>query len=437
MAKTTKDILQRFRRANIVLGLTGHLCISLFLLALLLTIWSRSRTIDITRGSEKHDRALALLRGLQLNLHQRDGAARMQDVFPEGACFTWTLYGLTWSNLLKQHPDWPPELREEAYGEIEEALEGQLKPVTLAPFSNTQVRNGVFWLGQRNLLLARYHQVQPEKRQRGKYAEEFHQNSRELYTEILSRDTRHLDSYEDMCWPADSIAALTSLVVHDELFGTSYRPAYEAWKKWTVEHAWGKTQLPAGRIDGSSGQHIEPARGVANSWIIALVAEMDSKWAKQMYEEYREHFGIRRLSFRMFREYPPGHKAKADIDSGPIIWGAGVAATGVGIAAANAVGDRATLQDLYDLSRMFGFPTNFKHQNQRAEWHYFGIVPVGDAFLAYGLSVPTQPIPMPPVHKSTRFDRLSFHALMALLVAILTVQYAFVLKRGLRLLKGS
>jgi len=44
--------------------------------------------------------ALAHLRGLQYHVRDRSAAQRMQKIFPEGGCFTITLYGLAWTNLV-------------------------------------------------------------------------------------------------------------------------------------------------------------------------------------------------------------------------------------------------------------------------------------------------------------------------------------------------
>ena len=62
----------------------------------------------------------------------------------------------------------------------------------------------------------------------------------------------------------------------------------------------------------------------------------------------------------MFREYPHGFEKSGDIDSGPIIWGAGAAATGIGLGASLANGDRETAQDIHLLANMLRWPISIQ-----------------------------------------------------------------------------
>src|SRR5690606_30203060 len=156
---------------------------------------------------------------------------------------------------------------------------------------------------------------------------------------VMESPTHQVESYEGMCWPADAPAGLVSLVYHDKAYGTTYTEALDAWKNYHDTHGWKDTVLPAGMISHKSGQHIEPARGCATSLMIALLAEADPDYAAALYKDYQKHFQIARCGFSMFREYPLFHVAVPDVDSGPIIWGAGVTATGIGLAASRAVGD--------------------------------------------------------------------------------------------------
>ncbi|MBT8358481.1 MAG: hypothetical protein KJO61_12020 [Deltaproteobacteria bacterium] len=309
----------------------------------------------------------------------------MQTLFPEGACFTVTLYGLAWANAF---PHVNGKVRLKALKEMQYALKQQHGEASIYPFSDTEVRNGVFWLGQRNLLLGRYLAcINPVKRNTA-LVQEFHFNSAALSEAFLASPTHHLNSYPGLCWPADNVTALVSLKLHDALYGTEYGEAYDAWKNWTLSHSDPKSGMPAGHLDNESGQHYESARGCANSWMIALLSEIDPVFAGHLYHNYKRNFGIRRLGIRMFREWPQGHEGHgADIDSGPIIWGAGVTATGVGLATARSQGDLATEADIRDLLKVFGFPQNISIEEQTTTRYLFDLVPVGDAFLTWGYSV--------------------------------------------------
>lgn len=412
-----------WQRLNLAVRAGG---IVLALLALGYIAWHGSAGAPATEA-ESRDTAIARLRGLGHDIREKDALGWMQRVFPEGAMFTATLYGLAWTNVAAGlesgdalRTEGFDEKFTEALIEARWALDLQNSPVAVAPFRDTQVRRGVFWLGQRNLLLGQYLALVPDEERPGDLVDEFHHNSRELHAEFLASPTRHLDSYPEMCWPADNVTALVSLVWHDELYGTGYRGAYEAWRDWTIAQADPGTGLPPGHLYAHDGRHREPARGCGTSWILPLLARVDPEFATDSYEAYVQHFALRRLGFRMFREWPRESKwTRADADSGPIIWGAGLTATGVGLAAARAVGDGETEADIVALSRLFGFPTRETREGGTAVRSLWGWLPVGDAFLAWGESLPRpSEAATPPGLWSRLADRWPFFVLIAALATV-------------------
>ena len=417
---------QQFLRARLILqGIIYFAVVILFLLFFIQAFMPYPLSAEANKNL-----TYSQLIALRHSLRNENGAERMQAVFPEGACFTYTLYGLAWTNLARQFPA-DHQLNLEAQTEAHWALDQLPREPARTPFVDTQVRLGVFWLGQRNLLLGRLLSIQPETQRVPELVAEFNDNSAQLAAAFLASPTHHLDSYPDMCWPADNVTALASLIVHDSLYQTNYRVAYEAWKKWTTSHADPSTGMPAGHLHQQSGQLIEPARGCANSWNLALLAEIDPPFARQQYQLYRDNFAIRRVGFLMFREYPKGNMTKADIDSGPIILGAGITATGVGLAATRANGDAEMAGDIYKLSRLFGIPLSAKFDGKKGRDHLFGLAPVGDAFLAYGNSVPQPSAPLynkPGMLRTVR-NRISFLIMSLVAAALLAVRGYFFIRK--------
>ena len=133
-----------------------------------------------------------------------------------------------------------------------------------------------------------------------------------------------------MCWPADNVTALASLALHDTTYGTDYRAAYAAWKRWTVANLDPLTRTPAGKIDATTGERLQPGRGCGNAWILALLPRIDPPFAKELYGRHRSAFVVTRLGFEVVREWPREDARGADVDSGPIVLDAGVTATGFG-----------------------------------------------------------------------------------------------------------
>lgn len=351
---------------------------------------------------------------------------RMQHLFPEGAAFLATLYGLAWANVGRAARD--AAARDEAISGIEFALDRVASPVAVRPFHDTQIEHGVFWAGQRNLLLGELLDLSPEAQRPPGLIAEFHARSASLAAAFVTSPTRHLDAYRNGCWPADQVTALASLAIHDRLYGTNHLRAARAWADWTLEHLDPVTRLPHGQIDSRSGLPREVTRGCGTSWILALLPRIDPALSRTFWDRYVAAMGRPRLGFATFAEWPAGVERPSDGDSGPVVWGAGTVATAVALAAARANGDAATAADVYALAQLCGLPST---SNAGAEKSYLrGALPVGDAFLAFGLSTP-----LPPgAHEDDRgalgrlADRWPFHAIVAAVQAAL----AFLALRVLR-----
>ena len=406
--------------------------IFLTVMALLIIFVVRSfGTFPVTRTGRKMV-VLEHLTALRDAVRNKNAPARMQKVFPEGACFTLTLYGLAWTNLARNFPE-DHNVQKMAVKEASWTLEQYEKSHVLAPFIDTQVYNGVFWFGQRNLLMARLLQIMSKEERPSEYIKEFHEDSRLLAKAFLESPTHHLDSYPSLCWPADNVTALASLIIHDELYETDYRKAYEAWKSWTLNHLDLATGMSAGHLSREAGALLQPARGCANSWMLSLLPRMDPDFAYQQYQQYRKHFLIQRLGFKMFREYPVGSGLSSDVDSGPIILGAGVTATGVGLGASIANGDLETAEDIHDLANMWGFPNHKYVNGEKGKQYLLGLGPVGDAFLTWSYSLPGPEGPItniPSLWIQTK-KRYSFYLIMFTIISILLLRGYF-LQRSFR-----
>ncbi|MEL6179947.1 MAG: hypothetical protein AAFS10_13395, partial [Myxococcota bacterium] len=220
---------------NRVGGFVLHLLLSAALVLLVALFAIDSIPKPLNPDPVDRTQVLRHLNGLKQAMHHENATQAMQDLFPEGGAFMATFYGLSWANTA---PHLSEAKRAEALHEVAWALELQTKDVVTYPFSDTQVHRGVFWLGQRNLLLGRYLSLMPPDQRPTVLVDEFHTHSQALNRAFLNSPTHHLDSYPQMAWPADNVTALASLLVHDQLYNTHYRDeAYATWKAWTLNHS--------------------------------------------------------------------------------------------------------------------------------------------------------------------------------------------------------
>src|SRR5262245_51367962 len=129
-----------------------------------LLAWAGLRAASMPPSTKEAEltEVVRILRGLEHDVERGDALHRMQRMFPEGACFTLTLYGIAWANVA-EHPAADEALKKDAIARLSFAVAQVARWPSIDPFRDTQVRLGVFWLGQRNLLLARLLRLQPEQ----------------------------------------------------------------------------------------------------------------------------------------------------------------------------------------------------------------------------------------------------------------------------------
>jgi hypothetical protein len=96
--------------------------------------------------------------------------------------------------------------------------------------------------------------------------------------------------------------------------------------------------LPAFRVDSRTARPMQPARGCGNSGLLPFAAELDPELAMRWYDAYVESYWVGEGLFRGFREMPHGATGYSDVDSGPVLFGIGTVASGLGIGAARSVG---------------------------------------------------------------------------------------------------
>jgi hypothetical protein len=143
-------------------------------------------------------------------------------------------------------------------------------------------------------------------------------------------------------WPADAAATMHALRLHDRHAGTQYFAA-----TWPRARAAIVEGLPRSEMSGTK-PHAELPRGSALAWTAWHVAWVEPDAAAALWQRAWASHGA---GIGM-REWPPGVDHPADIDSGPIIQGIGVAASAFSIGAARVNGDAARSVALASLAGM-------------------------------------------------------------------------------------
>lgn len=150
-----------------------------------------------------------------------------------------------------------------------------------------------------------------------------------------------LDDYPGECYPTDILAAVAVIRKADEVLGTDHsdfaRRAFRAFEGPLLD----PSGLPPYGADSRTGRIIGRSRGCGNSFMLIKLPDLWPELAPEWYGKYETHFWQRRWTADGFREFPrdePNSEWYADVDSGPVIAGHGIAACAFGVGAARANG---------------------------------------------------------------------------------------------------
>jgi hypothetical protein len=162
-------------------------------------------------------------------------------------------------------------------------------------------------------------------------------------------------TYPGETYPVDVTATIAAIAQHGEATDTrsAVQPFIDQWA----------TRFAADWIDPTSGYLIQTIGGAARGSGTALAAYFlgfaHEPTARTLYDGLLRS-GVRTVAgFTTVREYPPGVTGSGDVDSGPVIFGASVSATGFALASARRYNDARSAEvfgGIYRTAELFGMP---------------------------------------------------------------------------------
>ncbi|MFF3460165.1 hypothetical protein ACFYXH_38925 [Streptomyces sp. NPDC002730] len=354
-----------------------------------------------------------------------DGGAgdEAQRQFPEGYFFLHALYGLGWVEIGMRQPvgDRSAALREARW-----ALDRLDSPSGRAPFSPDLVPSyGVFFCGWSNWLRGGLLSLQPAGQRDPAELHRFAADSAALGAAFGASASPYLAAYPGQAWPVDSTVAIASLRLHDALLPTRFAGTVERWLEGVRQRLDPRTGLLPHRADPSTGDPVEVARGTSQSLIQRFLLDVDPGFAGEQYLRFRDLYVVSPLGLGpAVREYPKGVDGPADVDSGPLPLGVSLSASVVTIGAAQVHGDAPLAEAMSNYSELAGLPVDTPWTKRYA----FGLLPIGDAFLAWSKSA--QPwvaeTPSPPPASISSWWRLP---LLTVLVVLGAAPWSLALRR--------
>jgi hypothetical protein len=272
------------------------------------------------------------------------------------------------------------ERRSEAILRLEHCLDALLSPQVRAfdvhawgqdVFSDGGARGHVAYLGYAGLPLALHGELVGTSR--------FESAQRAFDAAISSRFEAAADglveTYPREIYPVDNASALAAMAVSARARGTPPRPSFGRGLDALRRAIDPSTGLLAQSIGG-------PARGSGSALAAFFLSHADPPTSASLYRAVRATLYRTVLGFGAVLEHPRGRGA-GDIDSGPMLFGYGVSATGFALGASRVHGDREAFAALYATVDLFGAP-----ENEGGERTFATGGPLGDAILFAMLTAP-------------------------------------------------
>jgi hypothetical protein len=314
-----------------------------------------------------------------------------QHLFPEGYFFLHALYGLSWVELGMRKPagERAPALREARW-----ALGRLDSPAGRAPFSPDLTPSyGVFYQGWTNWLRGGVLSLQPDGHRDRAELQRFADDSAALGRAFDASASPYLAAYPGQAWPVDSTVAMASLRLHDTLLPARFGGTVERWLRGVRQRLDPRTGLLPHRVELDTGNPVEMARGTSQSIIERFLVDVDPVFAREQYQRFRDQYVVWPLGLGpAVREYPEGVDGSGDVDSGPLPLGVSLSATVVTLGAAQVEGDAPLAAALANFGELVGVPVDTPWTKRYA----FGLLPVGDAFLAWSKTARPWVVRTPP-----------------------------------------
>ncbi|MBN1605919.1 MAG: hypothetical protein JW940_04770 [Polyangiaceae bacterium] len=172
-----------------------------------------------------------------------------------------------------------------------------------------------------------------------RYASLVAKHARGLSSELLAAPYRVLDDYPGECYPSDIVWATAAIARVETLSKAERARLSREVMASLAKQLSDEYGLPAMRVDSRTGRILQGSRGCSNSGLLSFAYELAPGTARDWYSRYEAHYWTKSRWLAGFREHARGaRQAFADVDSGPILFGIGTAASLFGVGAARAAG---------------------------------------------------------------------------------------------------
>jgi hypothetical protein len=211
--------------------------------------------------------------------------------------------------------------------------------------------HGHGYLGYANLALSMLRLVAPESR----HAALSDELTEALAARLEAAPHALFETYPGEAYAPDMAMVVGSIALHDCATGTAPRAYFPAWRNAFERYIDPTSGLLYQAADPKTGRPLDAPRGSGAAISAYALSFADAELSQRLYRGVRSH-AVDVLGFGMMHEYAPGRAGRGDIDSGPVLFGVGVSATGFALAGARLHGDREQFTKLYRTVDFVGVP---------------------------------------------------------------------------------
>jgi hypothetical protein len=194
-----------------------------------------------------------------------------------------------------------------------------------------------------------------------------------------------LQSYPGEMYAVDNCAVVGSIALHSRALGISNEFSVADWldnfKMICVDP---KSGLLIQATDYRNGEGCDLPRGSGTTLGIYLISYADYDFARELYAAAQKHLAKKIFGFGGVREYLEGAAGgTGDIDSGPVVFGYGLSATGFMIGGARLFEDESYYARLFATAYAWGAP--YEHNEKL---NFVSGASLGDAILFAMMTAP-------------------------------------------------
>ncbi|HSC87046.1 MAG TPA: hypothetical protein VLC09_07230 [Polyangiaceae bacterium] len=193
---------------------------------------------------------------------------------------------------------------------------------------------------------------------------------------LLASPTGLIETYPHEAYPTDVAAVAGAIAVHGRATHEDHGKVLEQWARLVRSRQLDATSgLVIQRMGATDGAPHDAPRGSGTGLAAYFAGFADRQLAQELSSATLAHERSW-LGFSGIREYAEGHTGTGDIDSGPVVLGVSVSATGFALALARAHRERDTFVRLYRTTELFGL-SNWRDDRL----HFATGGPIGNALL--------------------------------------------------------